>query len=207
MRRFFFDFCALHSLAAHKVLECSSKTPDFYVSNGDDAIYCEVKEHGFGEDKRISTKIEESEIQVHQKKVGQSVRRLIGKASKQFLNYTEFPCLLLIYCRTFLGDLIETHDVSAAMYGSDVLNYRIPSIGSPIFSHRSKGGGRKMTPENNARISAVGVVNALLNDNRPYIYHNIFASMEFPMDFFPTQINHIPDFSQTGSRWLTLCDV
>ena len=93
-------------------------------------------------------------------------------------------------------------DLLAAMYGKLTVEVKLTTRD---FGNEKLGGGRKLTPHHNTRVSAVGVLRQSSTIGELFrmdIYHNVWAEYPLcPRMFFPyTKRHHVPysprDFGQ-----------
>ena len=170
-----------------------SKVPDFLVRLGDGAsIVVEVKQFDPNPEERAAAQGRGSGVLGG--KPGQRLREVIPKANNQLkaLGRSD-PGMLVVYNRT----LCTLHDghyaVLTAMRGLDVIEYHVPTEGSPVPIRERPGPGKKLTREMNKSVSCIAVLRELFGElpvpfglggpdpeHDLVVYHNPFA--KHPLD-------------------------
>ena len=178
------------------------KTPDYELSIGGQTIIAEVKE------------LKEDEAGGHHEIVGNRIRQKIRQCAPQLKARTagrRHPGMLVLY-RSGSSDLSYFYDphLPAAMYGHYTLDLEVPRRGRPYAVGGQRfGSGKKMTPECNTSISAVGVIFrdwAADWDFDFCVFHNTYAAVpieagllaqhglrQFQMDFGRMQWVAVPE--------------
>jgi hypothetical protein len=152
--------------------EMGVKTPDFELSIGGQMLIVEVKEltEKNGGPGRATSEI-----------AGARIREKIRQCAGQLKTRTagRHAGMLVLYREGGLG-YFDVH-VTAAMYGTMVIDIAVPLDHSvrPYIVGKRFGQGRRMTPDHNTSISAVGVVfrGGPNWDFDLLVYHNAYAAV------------------------------
>ena len=148
------------------------KTPDYELSIGGQVIIAEVKE---------LLEEDEAQGQVKSEIVGDRIREKIRQCARQLKTRTgsRHPRMLVLYRNGGLGYF--TAHITAAMYGTTVIEMAVPRDRSvrPYIVGERFGPGKRMTPDHNTSISAVGVVfrGGPNWDFDLLVYHNAHAAV------------------------------
>ena len=96
------------------------------------------------------------------------------------------PSILILQDRTARGHL-DPYQVRVAMYGLEQMHIVLPPFlsANPYSSGMTYGPKRKMTPECNTSISAIGVLNMRGPDKVTFsVYHNTYAAVPLQPTLF-----------------------
>lgn len=164
------------------------KTPDYQVTHQSKLLVFDVKEFEGKElipGHHYSSKIEDDL---------KPIREKIGKARKQFKDFKEFPCCLVLYSHDFLlaSDLRMPSMVYGAMYGDIGWTYPYDqasdtfreSSWTPHFLVNGKMLRHETGKVQNKTVSAIIVLRELNDQVGVIVYENIFAANQLPRDVF-----------------------
>jgi hypothetical protein len=181
----FEEFCQRNGFACNRVLETTTKTPDYSLTFGGLSVIVEVKEVLVPTDEEWDRIVREREL--IDRTPGKVVRRKIGDCSKQIKARTagRHPGMLVLYENgQCAGKQTEPYHIRVAMEGFEQVVLAVPPLasgGRPSVVGMNHGGSRKMTKDANTSISAV----ALLCTPGPnkvllQVFHNRYAAI--PLD-------------------------
>lgn len=177
----FEELCRSAGIACERVDEASTRTPDYEVKLGGHRVVAEVKQFDPNEEEAESIRrVEAGGIGGTTTVPGNRVRKAIRSAAKQLkaLSKGECPTMVVVYNNSGAKQHTDPYSVSTAMQGLDVVPVLVPkdpSI-SPQFQETRFGPGKKMTPNANTTISAIGVLVHDFDDRTHLcIYHNRHA--------------------------------
>ena len=128
---------------------------------------------------------------------GARVRGMIADASPQIKARAagQSPSLLVLFDRGMVAGHLDPYHVRVAMYGLEQLHIAVPHVPSqrPYAVGWGYGPKRKMTPNSNTSISAIGILFMTGPESiHLHVYHNAFAAM--PLDFALLGAFKIPQF-------------
>ncbi|MGA2261753.1 MAG: hypothetical protein ABSH28_09980, partial [Acidobacteriota bacterium] len=111
---------------------------------------------------------------------GERLRKKISDCSAQIKARAEgiHPSLLVVFDRGRVAGHIDPYNIRVAMYGLEQIYLAVPPIGagSPYATGMGYGPKRKMTPEDNTSISAIGALFMTgPEETWLHVYHNRFA--------------------------------
>jgi hypothetical protein len=123
--------------------------------------------------------------------IGARARNHIREAADQLKAHSSdnLPLVIVLYnsIRRHGGNFftpmrhLEAHDIDGAMYGDMVVEVAL--MNTVATSPDRNGGKRTLTQTEKVYISAVAVISDL-DDRTMLIYHNYFATVPLPQDFF-----------------------
>lgn len=179
--------CEERGIALGRIPEADSKTPDYEMFPGDSPIIVEVKEI-----ERNAEEIESDRVMAERgwgnvigHTPGDRIRAKIAAASLQIKARTQgkYPSLLVVFDARGEVPNLESYSIRVAMYGLEQVHIAVPPIGqgSPYATGMSYGPKRKMTPDHNTSISALGAMVKLDRETIVLlVYHNAYARV--PLD-------------------------
>jgi len=179
----FESFCELRGIRCRRVAEGTVPTPDYDIFVPLRKIVVEVKEFTINkeeqraEQERLKTGFSSGSVTP-----GDRVRKKISDAGPQIRQRTKnrFPGLLILFDRGSGFNHLDPYSIRVAMYGLDTVQFAVPRDHrrNPYVVRAKSGPKRKMTPEVNTSISAIG---ALYCPERGVtelvVYHNAHASI------------------------------
>lgn len=178
----FEEFCATKGITCLRIAESDRRTPDYELVCGAERIIVEVKEITSNKEEQESDRLltERGYGNVLSHTPGDRVRKKIADCSAQIKGRTggKHASLLVVFDRG--RGHIDPYNIRVAMYGLEQIHIAVPPLGmgSPHSTGMGYGPKRKMTPDHNTSISAIGALfmtrsaQALL-----YVYHNKFAQV------------------------------
>lgn len=180
----FENLCADLHIPMRRIIETSSKTPDYELTIDEQLIVAEVKEMTRNKEEEESDRVlqERGYGNVLSTTPGDRVRKKISEASQQIRARAKgkYPSLLVLFDRGFVAGHLDPYCIRVAMYGLEQLHIAVP-IDPSVSSYptgMSYGPKRKMTEEHNTSISAIGVLFATgPNTILLHVYHNRFAAV------------------------------
>ena len=182
----FEDYCTTAGVAWTRIAEGSKKTPDYSLEVEGRTIIVEVKEVDRNPDERESDRQLETTGfgKVLRETPGQRVRKKIANASKQIKALTKgrHPGMLVLTATDWIRALhhLDGYAIKTAMYGLQTVEFAVPRdpSTSPYPVGSKFGPKKKMTPDANTSISAVGVlVPTAAGTPRLVVYRNLYAAI------------------------------
>lgn len=181
--------CDGNSIRWEKIPTADEKTADYKILPSGIEIVAEVKqidpnkEELEAEEKLTrGNPVEGSCIR------GERVRKKILDSQPQLVSHSRrgIPTILVLYNNVCLPLHTEPKDIRAAMYGVEqhfFIEPRDPSI-RPFFGGKRFGPKQRMTKQHNTSISALGVISSSPQRPELAIYHNIYARVPLPPEYF-----------------------
>lgn len=182
----FETYCSRHGIVWERVPETDSRTPDYELIFGEHRVIVEVKEIARNKEEIESDRVMEERGwgNVLSHTPGERVRKKIASCSPQIKARAlgKLPSVLVVFDARGLRH-IDPYNIRVAMYGLEQVHFSVPPIGQgrPLVVGMSHGPKRKMTPEANTSISAVGAM--FMPDEHTIhmnVYHNRFAAVALP---------------------------
>jgi hypothetical protein len=174
------EFCATKGIACLRIAESDERTPDYELVVGAVRIIVEVKEITPNKEEQ------ESDLLLSQRGYGKvlsytpgdRVRKKIADCSAQIKGRTggRHASLLVVFDSVF--GHVDPYNIRVAMYGLEQIRIEVPPIGmgSPHSTGMGYGPKRKMTPDHNTSISAIGALSTTSSaEVFLHVYHNKFA--------------------------------
>ncbi len=178
----FEDYCAARGIVCARVAESTAPTPDYELQCGEQRIVVEVKEITPNKEEQESERLalERGYGNVVSHTPGDRVRRKISDCSPQVKARTlgTLPSILVVFDRGRVASHVDPYNIRVAMYGLEQVYIAVPPIGagSPYATGMGYGPMRKMGPEHNTSISAIGaLVMTGPTDVFLRVFHNRFA--------------------------------
>ena len=167
--------------------EPNARSPDYRLDVDGQVIIAEVKEIGMNkQDRQAAEQMAKHGYGGVGGTVGDRVRHKINKSGPQIRARTEgrYPGMLVLYDTTGHGWL-DPVQIEAAMYGPLTLELAVPQDPSikPYKVRDKFGPGRKMTPNANTSVSAIGAIIRSGYEDWNFnlvVYHNAHAAI--PID-------------------------
>lgn len=182
--RLFEEFCASRGITCVRVQEGEGRTPDYELVVGSERIIVEVKEITANKEEEESDRLlaERGYGNVLSNTPGDRLRKKITDCLPQIKARTNarHPGLLVVFDRGGMAGHIAPYNIRVAMYGLEQVHIAVPPIGtgSPYATGMGYGPKRKMTPEHNTSISAIGAFFMTEPDGVCLsVYHNRFAKV------------------------------
>lgn len=186
-------FCTERKLSFHKIPECKTKSPDYYLKIGGEAIVVEIKQIDANkEERRILAKSAEEWSQneiYHWDIPGERIRNKITSAMPQFrvLSKGQYATLLIVYdnIKTW-PELIDEYAVRVALYGIETVLISpeaAPEGGAKILG-QWYGMRKKATSRHNTTLSAIAVMSEKDSSILMNIYHNWYARIPLQRELF-----------------------
>ena len=180
---FFEHFCDQKGMRWKRVAEADIPTPDYDIFVPRRKIVVEVKEIVPNEEEtQAQEELAEKGFVIGSVTPGQRVRKKISEAAQQIKNRTKrrYPRLLVLFDRGFVAGHLDPYHIRVAMYGFETVQFAVPRDPqiTPYPVGAKYGPKRKMTPEHNTSISAIGVLHASgPGAIQLTLYHNAHASI------------------------------
>ncbi len=181
--RIFENFCDRLKIKFARVPRGAKKIPDYELTINRQRIIVEVKEIEKNKDETESDRLakERGYGQVLSTMPGQRVRKKIYKSSPQIKAKTDgvYPSILALFDGAPLSDHLSNYNIRVAMYGLEEIHIAVPEDPkiSSYITGKSYGSERKMTPNDNKSISAIGVLHTTSRKEIDLdLYHNKYAS-------------------------------
>lgn len=180
----FEELCASQGITCLRVEEDEGRTPDYELVVGTERIIVEVKEITPNKEEQESDRLlaERGYGNVLSNTPGDRLRRKIADCLPQIKARTvgQHPSLLVVFDRGRVAGHVDPYHIRVAMYGLEQVHIAVPPIG--MGSRYSTGMGygpkRKMTPEHNTSVSAIGAL-FMTGPETMFlsVYHNRFAKV------------------------------
>ena len=183
-------FCESAGLVLSRIPEGTKKTPDYLLTLGRREIVVEIKQTEKNKEEEESDRVLAATGVglVTGGTPGAKVRAMIAAASPQIKARTEGrrPSLLVLFDRGMVAGYCDPYHVRVGMYGLEQLVVALPLDRSerPVARGWKHGPKRKMTPDSNTSISAIGVL-FVTGPDQPFrlaVYHNDFAAVPLKPD-------------------------
>lgn len=177
----FEEFCQSGSIACERVDEEVSQTPDYDIKPSGHRVVAEIKQFDPNEEEAESNRrVDAGGVGGSGTTPGDRIRKAIHRAAPQLkaLSKGECPAMLVVYNNRASKLHTDPYAVATAMQGLDVVPVLVPKDPSlsPQFQETRSGPGKKMTPNANTTISAIGVLVTDFDDaTHLCIYHNRHA--------------------------------
>jgi hypothetical protein len=177
-------FCSKAGINATPIPTGGTKTPDYRLSFGVQEVIAEVKQlDPNDEEKADLAKFEQGKGAGYSSVPGDRVRRELSKANSQLATIAKgrCPAIIVVYNNVFLRFHTDPYNIRVGMYGIEQVVVAVSSDPKvrPQYVGLKFGPKRKMTPEHNRTVSAVGVLvlnpPGDLNSPQLIVYHNIYA--------------------------------
>ncbi|MCA1602715.1 MAG: hypothetical protein LC776_14100 [Acidobacteria bacterium] len=180
----FDGLCASRGITCLLVAEGQGRTPNRELVFGSERVIVEVKEITPNKEEQESDRLvaERGYGNVLSNIPGDRVRNKIAKCSPQIKARTagQHASLLVLFDRGQAAGHIHPDILRVAMYGLEQVHFSVPPIGmgSPYSTGMSYGLKRKMTPEDNTSISAIGALFMTGPEAVSLtVYHNRYAKL------------------------------
>ena len=205
-------FCEDRGIVCTRVPEGEGRTPDYELDLDSVRVVVEVKEIAPSAEELESERL--ARVRGYGNAIsstpGDKVRKKIGDCSSQIKARTggTLPSMLVVFDRGRVVGHADADNIRVAMYGMEQVYIALPPIGEgePYATGMGHGPRRKMTPEHNTSISAVGTLFMTGPlDVHLHVYHNCFARV--PLDTRLLARHHIPQFqigeprTRSASAW------
>jgi len=176
--------CSERGIPWNRIPVAETPTPDYELFPSNAPLVVEVKEIEPNPEERESDRVmaERGWGNVLSHTPGGRVRAKIAACSAQIKARAQgrHPSLLVVCDEARPLGHVEPYNIRVAMYGLEQVNIAVPppGHGSPYGTGMSYGPKRKMTPEANTSISAIGALFMTSHsDIHLYVYHNKFAKV------------------------------
>lgn len=166
------------------------KRPDYRVQMGSSEVVVEVKQIEPTPEERLllASPPEEwnAENVYHWGMPGERVRKKIAAAVPQLRTLSEgcLPTLLVLYDAVkFWPELLDEYAIKVAMYGIETILISpeaAPEGGASVLA-RWHGPRRRLTPEHNTTLSAVGILSHDEESVGLTVFHNFYAATPLPI--------------------------
>ena len=159
------------------------RTPDFLWTLGDVQITVEVKQFDPNDDEIVAAaKLAVGEIVTFGGTPGHRLRGILSTAASQLKSRTKLatPGLLMLYDNTGpLGGHLDSYHIKTAMYGLEQVVFRQTPDGPTLSKCEDIrfGPKRKVSPDRNRALSAVGRLQQYGDRLYVDIFHNCFAAV------------------------------
>lgn len=182
----FENYCAQRGIVCERVPESETHTPDYELVIGVDRVIVEVKEITRNKEEQESDRMMKlrgyGNVLSHTP--GERVRKKIAACSAQLKARSRgrLPSILVVFDGRVAGH-VDAYNIRVAMFGLEQLHIAVPPLGQgkPTAIGMSHGPKRKMTPETNTSISAIGSLFMSGPDAiHLHVYHNCFAAIPLP---------------------------
>ena len=183
---FFEFFCQQKGIRWKRVAEEDTPTADYDIYVPRRKVVVEVKEITPNKEERQAEKeLAEKSFVIGSLTPGQRVRKKISEADRQIKYRTRrrYPGLVVLFDRGFVAGHLDSYQIRVAMYGFETLQIAVPRDQQvrPYTVGAKYGKKRKMTPNHNTSISAIGALHSLgPRSIELTVYHNAYASV--PLD-------------------------
>lgn len=181
-RELFESLCRRLGIRCERIPESEKPTPDYNIFPCGEQVACEIKQINPNEkDKEYERDMREGRGGSYHfsGNIGDRVRNKINKAAPQLQESSRegYPTLLVLYNNTGVSVHTEWYHIKIAMYGYDTVIMGVPQdpSRSPYTKDRKSGESKKMTPEHNTSISAIGVIEPHDDMIKFIVYHNVHA--------------------------------
>jgi hypothetical protein len=181
----FENFCRTRELGIERIPESSStgiKSADFQISSAGSSIVVEIAQFDPNDQDKIAlNSFARSGHAFSSDTPGRRVRKAIehGGPKLRPAAASGSPTLLVIYDNTDVRDSTGSYDVLTGMYGLEAELVEVPHDPAEKTRWLGRGvaGKRKMTPNQNTSISAVGSLYFSGEERVGHlaIFHNVFA--------------------------------
>lgn len=177
-------FCRRVGIKAVRIPTGTNKTPDYRISIGDQDVIVEIKQiNPNREEKADLAKFDKGQSGGYSALPGNRLRRELSKADVQLATVAKdrHPAMVVFYNNVFLRYHTDPYNIRVAMYGVEQVVIAVSSDPKvrPRYLGTKFGPKRKLTPEHNTTISAVGalILNPPGDRQSPQliVYHNFYA--------------------------------
>jgi hypothetical protein len=202
--RCFEEFCRQKGIRYKRIAESKTPTPDYDIFVPRRKIVVEVKEITPNkEEKQAQNELAKKKFVFGWFTPGQRIRKKISESVPQIKNRTNhrYPGILVLFDKGFIAGHLDPYDIRVAMCGLETVQIVFPNDSqlSPYSVRTKYGPKRKMTPEHNTSISAIGVLYARRHSSiEMVIYHNMFAGV--PLDPMLLNRYEIPQYRLNQSQ-------
>lgn len=184
--RAFQAYCASRGYSVREIPRGGTPTPDFEVAIGQSRLLVEIKEFK-PNDHDIA---QAEEIRLHGTfggvLDGSRLADAISKAASQLKDYgdEQTPTLVVLYDNIAVGGVkvyptrcpyFDPTQIEWAMYGTHVVEFKVPPRGKPEYIQDRRGGNRKLTQDNRTWVSAVAIL--WERGEFAWFFHNYFAAV------------------------------
>ena len=177
----FEKFCQVRCIRYERISPGASKTPDYGIYVDETKIIIEVKEIDANADEKQKIKEFDAQGTISIKsRLGKRIYDKITDAAGKFKDsvLNGHPSVLVLYNKVRLYKHTSPGDILAGMYG----RLYFPVFGNPGESLKigeiKSGPKKKMTPDINTSISAVGVLEESSSGDPHFsVYHNFHAKV------------------------------
>lgn len=169
-------------------VERDRRTPDYLLTIAGLEIAAEVKQIDRNAEERAAVRaLHEGRIVVTGGTPGDRIRRLITDARGQLAPFSEVgqPTLLVAYDAASQAHA-DSYNVLVGMYGLQTIVLSVPKPYGDVSAKGQKfGPKRKMTPDMNTSISAIGVIRTPAREVVTFeIFHNHYARVPLRPEIF-----------------------
>lgn len=183
-------FCQQNKIRCRPVKTGSKRTPDYDIFLPRRKVVAEVKELTLNPNERAAeTTLRLKKYATVLSTPGERIRGKITDASPQIRARTKrrYPGLIVLFEEGLISRHLDPYQVRVAMYGLETIVVAVPRNprSSPYAIDRKFGPRRKMTPEHNTSVSAIGILSEHPNGlPELVIYHNAHAALPLRPDLF-----------------------
>ncbi|HSM98443.1 MAG TPA: hypothetical protein VLS47_05455 [Gallionella sp.] len=183
-------FCRGNNIRCNPVKVGKKRTPDYDIFLPRRKVVTEVKEITPNPNERAAeTALRLKKWAVVSSTPGERIRGKITDASPQIRRRTKrrYPGLIVLFETGLISRHLDPYQVRVAMYGLETIVVAVPRNpnASPYPIDRKFGPRRKMTPEHNTAVSAIGILSAQQNGMPALvIYHNAHAALPLRQELF-----------------------
>jgi hypothetical protein len=193
----FEEVCRTVGIDCRRVAEAAdARTPDYEVVFSGHRVVAEVKQFDpNAEEAESIRRMEAGRIGGTTATPGDRIRKAIRSAAPQLKARSkgECPTMVVVYNNSGAKQHADPYSVATAMQGLDVVPVLVPkdSSISPQFQDARSGPGKKMTPNANTTISAIGVLVTDFDDQTHLcVYHNRHAVNPIEPDWLRAERVH-----------------
>ena len=186
----FEKFCDRSTIRWEKIPTAAESTADYTIFPTGMKVVAEVKQID------PNKKDEETEQRLSRGELvessycdrGKRVRAKVRDANPKLAPHSKrgVPTVLVLYGNVRPHLYTDPYDIRAAMYGLEQHFFVVPKAPSmrPFFGGKKLGPNQGMTKQHNTSISALGVISGSLEIPELVIYHNVYARVSLPLEYF-----------------------
>ncbi len=182
----FENFLTENHLAFEKIMEDTTRRPDYSVQAGEIKLIFEVKELAEDENFAVVPDPSRPDIRAHSRILGDHVRKKINLARKQLRFAVEqgIPAVLLVYNNLDPLHLFGTEntDFITAMYGEYTL--LLDSKGRAVVD-AFQGRNQSLREDWNTEFSALGRLSLCSGKMTVTLFENVFSEVKIPYEALP----------------------
>jgi len=185
----FEKLCDRSTIRWETIPTTDESTADYSIFPKGMKVVAEVKQIDPNkEDEKAEQKLNRGELVESVYERGKRVRAKIRDANPKLAPHSKkgVPTILVLYGNVRPHLHTDPHDIHAAMYGVEQHVFVVPKDPSirPFFGGKKLGPRQGMTKQHNTSISALGVISGSLELPELVIYHNVYARVFLPPDYF-----------------------